>query len=333
MPNGDVLRARPLLTRLLALDAEFRKLPAGQCLRIRRLAGILGVSPRTVYRYIDYMKKYFSAPIRCERGKGYYYEGDAPRLGTIILEESELFAIFVAQKVLAQYRGTPYEAALQSAFKKVRDALADDVELRLDEWERRLSFSAGGALDVKPEIWEKLHQALGCGWTVKMHYYSAYRGERCWREVDPYFLFNVAGEWYLVGYCHLRGELRTFLPGRIEELELTDKAFEPPDNITLTDFLRDAFRVEVREGRMPQEVKIKFGPRAARYIRERRWHHTEAIEELPDGGLVLTLMVVGEDELIRWVLGYGAEAEVLEPAALREKVAAVAREMAAKYQN
>lgn len=329
MVKRRTLATRGPHERIIEIDRRIRR---NQYPSVSRLAQALGVTQRTVYRDLDYMRNVMGYPIKfSKKNRGYYYEGSAPTLGSVVLNEGELFALFVGRKVLAQYRGTPYENALRSAFEKIRAALTDDVELYLDEWERKLSFDVGGVMDVDPEIFAKLQEAVDCGFRIRMFYYTAYRDERTWREIDPYFLFNIDGEWYLVGFCHLRKQLRTFMPGRIEEIELTDKVFKPPAELTLTDFLRDAFRVEVRVGQVPQNVRVRFSPEQARYIRERRWHSSQAIEEQPDGSVILNLTVVGEKELIRWVLRYGADAEILEPAALRDKVKEITGRMVSIY--
>ena len=81
----------------------------------------------------------------------------------------------------------------------------------------------------------------------------------------------------------------------------------------------------------PYPVALCFDAYQARWIRERSWHPSQSLEELPCGGLVLRLTVAGEGDLIRWILGYGSHVEVLEPDWLRERVAAEAARMASLY--
>ena len=78
-------------------------------------------------------------------------------------------------------------------------------------------------------------------------------------------------------------------------------------------------------------VRIRFSPYQARWIRERRYHESQVNEEQPDGGLIVTLRVAGTEEVRRWALGYGAEAEVLEPASLRAALAEEAKKLAKIY--
>jgi proteasome accessory factor B len=56
-------------------------------------------------------------------------------------------------------------------------------------------------------------------------------------------------------------------------------------------------------------------------VREHDWHPSQKIERLADGGIELTMEVGPGDELASWVLSFGADAEVLEPATLRAQVA------------
>ena len=68
-------------------------------------------------------------------------------------------------------------------------------------------------------------------------------------------------------------------------------------------------------------VAIRFAPRQARWIRERRWHPTPRLQEQLDGGVVLHLHIAETTEIRRWVLQFGHEAEVLSPESLRKEVA------------
>ena len=71
-----------------------------------------------------------------------------------------------------------------------------------------------------------------------------------------------------------------------------------------------------------QEVKIRFSASQAPYIRERTWHPSQKIETEPDGSIILTLQVADFGEVKFWLIGFGVEAEVLEPAELRNDVKA-----------
>jgi len=99
---------------------------------------------------------------------------------------------------------------------------------------------------------------------------------------------------------------------------LTDDYFDKPLNFSIEDFLKDSFNI-IRGGET-YHVVLKFSPYQARWIRERQWHRSQKLTELDDGGLMLEMDVQGLDEVKRWVMQYGGEAEVAEPEVLRKDV-------------
>ena len=78
-------------------------------------------------------------------------------------------------------------------------------------------------------------------------------------------------------------------------------------------------------------VRVRFQPFAAQLVRERIWHHSQRIKELRDGGLELQLQLGSLEEIERWILSWGDQAEVLEPARLRQRLAEVGRKFVARY--
>jgi proteasome accessory factor B len=79
------------------------------------------------------------------------------------------------------------------------------------------------------------------------------------------------------------------------------------------------------------EVRLRFSPAAAPRVRESVWHHSQRLEDLPNGGCELSMHVGGIKEVRAWVLGWGADVEVLAPDALRDEVGDHARRMTAMY--
>ena len=88
--------------------------------------------------------------------------------------------------------------------------------------------------------------------------------------------------------------------------------------------MAEAFSIE--KGGPPVNVAIRFAPRQARWIRERRWHRSARIQDRLDEGCVLRMRVAVTSELRRWVMQFGEEAEVLAPRSFRD---AIARELRA----
>ncbi len=103
----------------------------------------------------------------------------------------------------------------------------------------------------------------------------------------------------------------------------TGKTFERPQKFSLEKRLRDSFGVHSGEGEY--EVVIRFNPRAADYVREKKWHQSQQLRELKGGGVELKMKLSSLAEIERWVLSWGGDAKVLKPRELAEAVRKSAR--------
>src|SRR5438093_7818395 len=181
----------------------------------------------------------------------------------------------------------------------------------------RLGVRPAGAKLQAPaaEHLPKIHTALAEHRTLPTRYYSASRDSEDDRAIDPYHLTLHNGGLYLVGHCHLRDAVRIFAVERMRTVELTRARFEVPASFNAEKYLAGTWGI--LRGDLVN-VKVVFARRLARYIRERVWHPSQKLRDLPDGRLEMTLQVADTLEVRRWILGYGIQAEVVEPAALRE---------------
>jgi len=288
------------------------------------LAAELEVSTKSIHRDIEFMRDRLELPIEFDRVRnGYYYTEEVSGFPTLQITEGELFALLVAEKALQQYRGTPFEKPLVSAFKKMADSLPDTVSLNLADWEQMISFRTSAEPILNLEIFDALARATAQRRQLLLTYRKPGRKETEPRVVDPYHLANINGEWFLFGYCHLRNDIRTFVPARILEAKQTTRTFARPQKFSLERRLRDSFGVLSGQG--DYVVAIRFEEMVADYIREKRWHSSQRLIELPDGGVELRLRLSSLVEVQRWILSWSGRAKVLAPADLVQSVREAAR--------
>ena len=108
----------------------------------------------------------------------------------------------------------------------------------------------------------------------------------------------------------------------------TGRTFERPQKFSLAKQLRDSFGVH--SGRKEYRVVVRFNRLVADYIREKRWHPSQEIREVKNGGLELRLRLSSLGEIERWILGWGGNALPLRPP---ELVASIKRAAANILQN
>jgi proteasome accessory factor B len=292
------------------------------------LAARLEVSVKSIQRDLDFMRDVLNLPIAYdERRWGYYYTQEVGAFPTFQITEGELFALVVAEKAVQQYRGTSFERPLLSALKKVADALPETISLHLAEWDQTISFRTSAETLLDLELFDGLARATARRQQLEILYRKPGRAAPDRRVIDPYHLANINGEWYLFAFDHLRREVRTFAPARIRELRSTGVTFPRPAGFSLDERLRGSFGVHSAEGRF--DVVLRCAPRVTDLIREKRWHPSQRLADLPGGGVELRLRLTSLGEISRWVLGWGGDVAVIAPPELAATVQAAARALLA----
>jgi len=315
--------SRPPLERMLRIHQAIQ---SGKYPNAASLARQMEVSAKSIHRDLDFMRDRLNLPIEFNRTKnGYFYTGEVSAFPTMQITEGELFALVVAEKALQQYRGTSFEKPLLSAIRKMEQALPDTISLNLADIEQTISFRtrAEPILDLK--IFDALAKAVAQRQQLELHYRKPGQVKTEPRIVDPYHLANINGEWFLFAHDHARKDIRTFVPARIQSVKPTGKTFERSQKFSLEKRLRDSFGVHSGEGEY--EVVIRFNPRAADYVREKKWHRSQQLRELKGGGVELKLKLSSLAEIERWVLSWGGDARVLKPRELAEAVRQAAQKI------
>jgi len=318
------------LERLLQLDALLR---SNQRQTADSLAQALEVSERTIRSDIAFLRDRYGAPINFTRQRGYFYSNLEWRLPSISLSKGELFALTLGARMLEAYAGSAYAQELRSAIARLAERLPEQTWVDLQQVaEERIVFRSGAETRLDPVIWQGLEMACQASQQVWMRYYTASRDTVSERVLDPYLLHIYRGtNPYVIGYCHNRQEIRWFRVDRIKELEVLEQNFVRDPNFDAKDHLEMIFQHEV--GGVPVAVAIWFDARTAPYIRERRWHPSQELQEHEDGSLTLHMVVRGLNDVKRWVLGYGKGAIVREPSELVQLVRDEVEGMRKQFQS
>jgi len=289
------------------------------------------VSTKSIYRDMDFMRDRLNLPLEFDPAhNGYHYTAEVSAFPTLQISEGELLALLVAEKALQQYRGTPFEKPLMSAFQKMISSLPETVSINLADWKQSISFHTSAEPIMNLEIMDLLSTTTVQRRQLLLKYRKPGQKEGEDRIVDPYHLANINGEWFLFGYCHLRQDLRTFVPSRILSAASTGKSFIPLKKFSLSRRLRDSFGVH--SGADKFQVVIQFTDQVADYIREKKWHPSQQLRELENGGVELSLELSSLVEIQRWILGWGSNAMVISPPCLADAIRQIARDMITLYE-
>lgn len=243
---------------------------------------------------------------------------------------TELLALHMGQALLANYRATDFHNTLEHLLEEIQRALPAETRA----WFRRIrkGFKAGPepahAYHRFNQLIGQINRAVAEGRTIEIAYQSLKETTHTRRRIDPYHVWFKNGTIYIVAFCHRRAAQRIFVLDRIRMLRLTDRRFQVPDHFDFEHFVGRSFGVMLGE---THTVRIRISPAWARYIAERTWHVSQAVQQQFDNGIEITFRVAGLDEIRQWVLALGPEARVMEPAELREQVRADLAAALAQY--
>ena len=310
-----------LLAIVLELQSKGRQ-------RAEDLARTFETSKRTIYRDIEALCE-AGVPLVSTPGRGYsLMEGYfLPPLSFTSIEATMLLlgSNFLAQNFDAQYR----EAA-QSAYRKIDGVLPEHLRGEVRSLQSSIYFVAMSSANnpVEHDKLQKLRGAILDHKTVRMRYMTRHSsdgpdglGIQTTREVDPYGLAFIYNTWFLSAYCHLRHDIRSFRLDRIEFLETLDKTFQRPTN----------FSMQGRKREREIIVRVQFDREVTRWVRESHYYFVTEEQE-NDAGLLVTLQVQHESEVVQWLLSWGRHAHVLAPETLQQRIFTEAQAMLQHYQ-
>jgi len=291
------------------------------------------VSVRTIHRDVDALSA-SGVPIYADRGPHggiRLVDGYRTRLTGMTADEAE--ALFLS--------GLPGPAAelglgtvVAAARLKVLAALPVELRARASRLVERFHLDAAAwyHADEPVPLLGPLSEAVWESQRIQIGYN---RGDKTVdRILEPLGLVLKAGVWYLVAAAD--GQPRTYRVSRVAKVTPLDERFDRPDEFDLAAFWTESSSAYERDTPRIEVVLRLAGdrlPRLRGVIGDRPFDTLERLEEPdPDGWLRVRLSLDWPNEVVSQVLAVGPDCELLEPAELRERIAAQARRVVAHYE-
>tara|TARA_R110002020_G_scaffold108586_1_gene251593 strand:+ start:2459 stop:3442 length:984 start_codon:yes stop_codon:yes gene_type:complete len=201
------------------------------------LAERLGVDRRTIRRYITALED-IGVPIVTEQGRyGGYRLVAGFKLPPMMFTDEETFAVslgLVAASQLGLTNAAPAIASVQAKLERVMPANLQRRVRGISETTQVILPRREPSRDDR--ALETLTKATEAMRTVGLIYHSP-QHDQIERRIDPYGLVFQQGRWYAVGFCHLRGAMRSFRLDRISGVHLLDDTFMRPAHFDAAEFL------------------------------------------------------------------------------------------------
>ena len=311
------MKASRLLSILMLLQSHTQ-------MTARALAQALEVSERTILRDMDQLSA-AGVPVWAERGR----EGGfrlRPGWSTQLtgMTEAEASAL-----LLAGLPGAATELGLGSAATSARLKLVASLPASL----REQAAKVADRLHIDPVDWYRapdqptgLREAAEAVWRgqrIRVRYASW--NKTAWRELEPFGLVLKAGAWYIAAREAGQREVRTYRLASVLESMPGRGAFRRPPSFDLASYWRDSsarFEAELR----PLQARVRVSARALNWLRHARTRFVDVADggQPGTGWRTVLLPLESVEHGARQILGYGGDVQVIAPAALRARVAAMA---------
>ena len=312
--------------RLMKFVAEMRKnnFPnAGSFARLLRRADEeesipCTCSARTVMRDIETLKTEYNAPIEYDPvNRGYFLLNPNWELNVPLMNDDVLSMSMLSTRLASDFLPEPVKSKANSAME---NALAGNSSKFFDDAMIESILCATGIKSaVDPEVFRKVFDAWRQHQVVELTYHKPNEPEsvRCF---EPHILAFRNGIWYAKGYEHGTKDIKVYAVQRIAGVSFADDTF-----ISDKKLIEETRKNGLFEYPRISGIRLRCDASIAFYLREHQQVKQFKVEPQTDGSLIITLKPAFEHEVIRWILGESGKIEVLEPASLREKVAAAGK--------
>lgn len=325
--NMTKLRSRPPIARMVHIHELLQQNKYPNC---RKIAEEIEVAPRTIARDILFMRDRLNLPIEYDQQRhGYFYSEPVKNFPAINLSEKELFSLLVAQKAMAQYKGSPYQKPLETAFKKITNLLSDNIYYCVKDLDKIVNFRPFVPEEADERKFELIHKAIERSRVISFDYRKLAASKAAVRYVRPYCIVCADNHWYLIGFDEQRDALRTFSFPRMDNLTLLERTFKKPKNFNIDEYLKGS--LTIFKGTEDYEIVIELDRWGTDFLKGRILHESQQIIPIANGGSRVILRLNNIEEIERWILSMGVHATVLKPEKLVKKIAEDLEILATRY--
>ncbi len=296
--------------RILYIDRSLRT--AGS-FTVQDIVDKFEISIRQAKRDIEYMRERFEAPVLWNAKLHAYVYGE--KFKRLEFADQHLILAYLSMQSMLK-NANYFPAVSDELLSSFTSQIPKDYLGVCD----RILYQVSAAESLKPEFFACICGALRDKVCLQLVYVNS-KNQKSERRVEPYYLINYTGNWYMLCWDYNRNELRTFNIARIEKLSSASEAFEDHGRdfqSKLKSFIENGFGIFM--GEKTQTVKIKFTGEAARIVHTQKWHPKQTVEVSDKDGkeIIISFPAADLTEVLSKVLSFGENAVPLEPAELQE---------------
>ncbi len=281
----------------------------------QELADRFQISLRTVYRDLRSLDE-AGVPIIGEAGMGYSLV-EGYRLPPVMFTKEEALAFLVAEKIVEKVTDRESSSHFQSALFKVKAVLKSNEKEVLDAMSTHVEVipKRNGLLATgRDRTLQVLLQSLSEQRVISLEYTTFEEEVTTKRTVEPVGVYYSFEQWYLIAWCRLRNDYRTFRLDRIREINPCEEKYRN-HHPALKEYLE-----KVKQEQQLTKVVLEVTPSAVKYMQEERYNQGFVFETKKANGVEMTFMTCHLEGFARWMIMLGDYIQVIEPQELKSRI-------------
>lgn len=283
------------------------------------------ISLRTVYRDINTLKN-AGIPIIGDPGIGYSIM-EGYRLPPIMFNEGEALSLLTAEKFMANITDPETQKHYSAAMIKIKAVLRSSEKQTLDILDDSISIVPYQFEEHKPYL-QKIFKSITGRHLLQMSYEKT-DGTISERKLESIGCYHQKNNWYLVAYCQLQKDYRTFKINRIQKLISLDQTFNK-HSINLQHYLEKQTKAwKDQQGGLV--VEVFFDATVVEHA-DRRKYYFGLIEEVQQiDGVQMKFWASSIELMARWLIPFTNKIMIVHPKALQDRIQALSKELYDHY--
>lgn len=311
------------MNRIDRLTAIVTQLQSKRLTKAEEIAKRFSISLRTVYRDMRTLEE-AGIPVIGEAGQGYSLV-EGYRLPPVMFTQEEAQAFLVAEKIFEKVTDKGSSEHFHSAMLKIKAVLKSTEKDRLDQlspqvevikMRNRLQMNGNG------EYLQSILNSLSNKNLIEIRYTTFEEEKTSSRIVEPVGVYYAFEQWYLIAWCRLREDYRTFRIDRIQKLKIMEETYQSDVHPTLKEYLK---KVRAEENLTQIEILVPFSKE--KYLRVQKYNQGFVTEKKVETGIEMTFMTSSVEGFVRWILMMGDKIKLLSPPEAKDRLKELVEEI------
>jgi predicted DNA-binding transcriptional regulator YafY len=303
------------MNRIDRVTAILIQLQSKRVVKAKEIADRFSISLRTVYRDIKALEE-SGVPLAGEAGVGYSIM-EGYRLPPVMFTREEAIAFLTAEKMVEKLTDPSSVEQYRSAMFKIKSVLRYSEKDLLDDMSTYIEVVENPylpAAENKPIHLQTILKSIAGKEVLDIGYFANHSQEYSNRDVEPVGIYYQGSYWYMIAWCRMRKDYRSFRTDRISYINITGKHFEK-QHPSLKSFL-----TKMNKEKEMFTIVIRVEKPVLKYFGDQKFYNGFVSQKEVGGKMEMTFITASLMGFAKFYLLYGEYAEIISPPQLKELV-------------